>query len=49
MFRMYYEKKPYADEVKLFQVSPDLVMAALVINNNQILIMNVSGANLMLW
>ena len=42
MYEIFYEKKPYRDEIERFQVSPDLVMGALVLTNNQVLIMNVS-------
>ena len=41
MFRVFFNKKPYDKEIKKFQVSKDLVMAALVIESNHILIFNI--------
>ena len=41
MRQVFFNKKPYDKEIKKFQVSRDLVMAALVIETNQILIFNV--------
>ena len=41
MREVLFNKKPYEKDIKKFQVSPDLVMAALVIESNHILIFNV--------
>ena len=42
MYKIEVEGKPYLDPVKKFAVSNDCMLAALVTNNNQILVYRVS-------
>jgi len=42
MYRIEVEGKPYLEPVKKFAVSNDCMLAALVTNNNQILVYRVS-------
>lgn len=42
MYRIEFENKPYLDPVKKFSVSRDGMLAALVTQNNQIIVYKVS-------
>lgn len=46
MYQIMQNGKPYLGDLKLFRNSPDLVMGAMVTENNSILIMNVSSCPL---